>query len=90
MSYETYYDRYKVLTSTYKVHKGTYGLGNEWQLEDYDVVIERCGSGYACAKYRVLRNKPNLNSEDLAIICDSGNLCFGYRTEGSIICVYTD
>lgn len=106
MSYETHYEKYKELTSTYKVSRGTYGLIPQEQLktmtlleaekalakaiEEYDVVVERCGSVYAGAKYKVLRNTPNLSSKNLAIICDSGNLCFGYRTEGSYIIVYTD
>lgn len=106
MSYETYYDRYKELCKTYKIRHGTYGLlpdeelrkmsllevqqAIEKALEEYDVVVERSGSGYACAKYKVLRNTPKLGSKDLAIICDTGNLCFGYRASGNTITVYTD
>lgn len=104
MSYETYYERYKELCDTYKIKYGTYDLVPKGvpltmaertaiiarAMEDYDVVVDSAGSGYAHAKYRVLRNTPGLSSKDLAIICDRGNLCFGYRTEGSIICVYTD
>lgn len=26
----------------------------------------------------------------IALLCDGGNLCFGYRVEGNTICVYTD
>lgn len=106
MSYDTHYGRYKELNDTYKIRKGTYGLISEEQkksmtllevgeaikkaLEEYDVVVERCGSVYAGAKYKVLQNKPNLSTKDLAIICDSGNLCFGYRVESGYIIVYTD
>ena len=106
MSYDTHYARYNELKSIYKVRQSTYGLITEEDkktmtlheveqalakaLEEYDVVVERCGSVYAGAKYKVLRNVPNLSSRDLAIICDSGNLCFGYRTDGGYIIVYTD
>lgn len=104
MAYETNYDRYKELCSKYKVCNGTYAIRKEIDklpyaerdralnkaLEEYDVVVEYAGSGYAHQKYSVLRNVPNLNTKDLAIICDQGNLCFGYRTEGSLICVHTD
>ena len=106
MSYETHYDRYKELCDTYKVRRSTYGLISEEQkstmtllevrdalnkaIEEYDVVVERCGSIYAGAKYKVLRNAPGLSTRDLAIICDAGNLCFGYRCEGQYIVVYTD
>ena len=106
MSYRVYYDRYKELQQQFKISRGLIGLipledrrrmtANEIKvakdklMENYDVVIEPAGHGYAHTKYRVLKNKPRLSSLDLAVICDSGNLCFGYRTEGSIICVYTD
>ena len=106
MSYETYYDRYKELCDTYKVRRGTYGLISKERkatmtllevqdalskaIEEYDVVVERNGSVYGGAVYKVLRNAPKLSTRDLAIICDAGNLCFGYRVEGSYIVVYTD
>lgn len=106
MAYETNYERYKELCDTYKIRRSTYGLlskedteGRTLQevqlmldaaIKQYDVVVERCGSVYAGAKYKVLRNAPNLNAKELAIICDQGNLCFGYRSEGGYIIVYTD
>ena len=48
------------------------------------------GYGYAHTKYKITRNDPGLSDEDLAIICDKGNLPFGFRREGNVICVYTD
>lgn len=89
MALATHYDRYKELEEQYKIKHGTYGLTPD-TINNYDVVIECIGTGYAHKKYRVISNKPQLSIEDLAIICDCGNLCFGYRTEGSIICVHTD
>ncbi len=106
MAYETYYDRYKELQTLYKIKHGTHDILSYEQrrnmtypdvakaideaTEQYDVVVEYIGSGYAHMKYRVLRNKPNLSMKELAIICDEGNLCFGYRVENGIIRVYTD
>lgn len=89
MAIQTHYDRYKELKEQYKIKRGTYGLTPE-AMNEYDVVVASVGIGYAHKKYRVVKNTPGLSTEDLAIICDEGNLCFGYRTEGSIICVYTD
>ena len=89
MSYEVNYARYKELCDTYKILRSTYGKSSE-ELEEADIIVEGAGVGYAHTKYRVVKNKPRLSYKDLAIICDSGNLCFGYRTEGSIICVYID
>ena len=85
MSYEVNYARYKKLCDTYKILISTYGKSSD-ELEEADVIVERVGSGYAHTRYRVVKNKPGLIYKDLAIICDSGYLCFGYRTEGSISC----
>ena len=41
-------------------------------------------------EYEVVSNPHNLSTEELALICDSGNLCFGYRTKGDLIVIYTD
>lgn len=102
MSYETYFDRYNELCATYKIKFGTHDLAPvdatlserkriiEQRLPEFDVVVERVGTGYAHTKYQVLRNAPKLSNRDLAIICDRGNLCFGYRMEGGCICVHTD
>ena len=106
MSYRMYHQRYKELQQQYKISRGILSsipyedrlrmtaneikVAKERLIEKYDVVIERVGSGYAHTKYRVLKNAPGLTTLDLAVICDSGNLCFGYRSDGPIICVYTD
>lgn len=79
------YKRYSEICEEYKVYRG-----RPENIEDYDVVVESVGVGYAHTKYRVLKNAPGLSTRDLAIICDEGNLCFGYRTEGGLICVHTD
>lgn len=104
MAITTHFERYNELREKYKVCNGIYGLvppelrrdpvkaeeAKKRNMDKFDVVIECVGTGYAHKKYRVLKNAPGLSTQDLAIICDGGNLCFGYRTEGSIICVYID
>lgn len=52
--------------------------------------VERVATGYGHTKYRVVDNPENLNETELALICDSGNLCFGYRIEGDLIVISTD
>lgn len=89
MAIQTHYGRYEELKKNYRISRTARGLTAQ-QFEEYDVIIERIGYGHAHTKYRVMQNKPGLLTQDLAIICDEGNLCFGYRSEGSIICVYTD
>jgi hypothetical protein len=44
----------------------------------------RCtGHGYGNNKYSILSNPHKFNINQLALICDGGNLCFGYRIRSS-------
>lgn len=55
--------------------------------------VVRCvGVGYAHTKYEVLSKPSNLNLSlrDIALFCDDGNLCYGFREQGGCICVHTD
>lgn len=53
--------------------------------------IECIGRGYGTMKYRILSNPYGFNQDELALIADSGNLCFGYRMEASdVVIVYVD
>ena len=56
----------------------------------YDVILKFDGFGYANKKYLIHKNTAGLSMDELALICDGGNLCFGYRTEGKYIVIYTD
>ena len=77
---------YKELREKYKI---SFDLMPE-QEKEFDVVIRFLDYGYANKKYEICKNKQNLSMDELALICDGGNLCFGYRTEGKYIVVYTD
>lgn len=83
----TNFERYQELKQQHKVLV-TYKVPSD--LSDWDVVIQCLGQGYAHARYKVLKNSAGLSTNELALICDSGNLCFGYRTSGGEIHVYTD
>ena len=50
-------------------------------------LVER---GYAQKTYKVLENPNNLSIEQMALLIDSGNLCFGYRCSSGNIVIYTD
>lgn len=41
-------------------------------------------------EFEVVSNPHNLNDDELALICDDGNLCYGHRTNGELIVIYTD
>ena len=62
---------------------------SEEDLQNF-VCYKRIETGYANVKYEILSNPFNLSTEQLALICDEGNLCFGYRREGKYIVIYTD
>lgn len=47
--------------------------------------------GYGHNVYVILSNPHNFDDDQLALICDHGNLCFGYSKEGSNkIVIFTD
>lgn len=52
--------------------------------------VELVGSGYGHKKYKIVSNPHCLSISELALICDNGNLCFGYRTQGDLIIIHTD
>lgn len=53
--------------------------------------IEQVATGYAHKVYRVVDNPEDLPNDALALICDRGNLCFGYSlASGGCIKIYTD
>ena len=59
------------------------------ELAEY-MCYKYIGVGYGTAKYLILSNPKNLTQDQLALICDEGNLCFGYRMEDGLLLVYTD
>ena len=87
---------YKELREKYRIN--TNGLIFNEQLrkfedanpDDFDVIIKGAGSGYACQHYNIIKNAPQLSNDELALICDGGNLCFGYRGGGSRITIHID
>ena len=84
------YEIYKELTNKYKIT--LLGQSNEEKniLNKNDIVIQFIVVDYACNVFKVIKNEPNLTMDELALICDNGNLCFGYRYNGNVIRVYTD
>ena len=52
--------------------------------------IELTNIGRGFHKYRAVNNPENLTDDELALIADSGNLCFGYHKTGESIKIWTD
>ena len=91
-NYEAYLElreKYKIWSSGLKKYVGK-GQYEPIDQDKYDVIYECVGTGYANKRYRVYKNAPNLAKDELALICDGGNLCFGYCSMGNEITVYTD
>lgn len=78
------YEKYKHLRKVYDEKNPP----TEEELDNF-IFIEGAGSGYAHMKYRV-RTNIDCPTSFKAFLCDRGNLCFGYRTEGDLIVVNTD
>ena len=51
-------------------------------LDDFDLVYKR-KAGYNHGEYTILKNETDLTSDEIALIMDGGNLCFGYKRESN-------
>ena len=58
-------------------------------MEKYCCIVPD-GHGYGNQQYKVLSNPHNLSNDELALVCDGGNLCFGYRGGYTSFIIYTD
>lgn len=58
--------------------------------EDFDIILRFCGPEYHSFSYIVEKNTPSLTDHELALICDNGNLCFGYSINNNKITIFTD
>lgn len=63
--------------------------GIDCDFSQYDIVIGR-KPGYHHALYTIYKNAPELSRDELALVCDCGNLCFGYTMEGGQFYVFED
>lgn len=71
--------------------KQFHGEQNPTDEETKEFTCYKCTHhGYGHNKYRILSNPHNFSELELALICDGGNLCFGYRKEYGTIVIHTD
>lgn len=59
------------------------------QLEENDIVYSRSAE-YLQGDYRIYKCPDEISTIQMALICDEGNLCFGYRGDKKHIIVYED
>ena len=77
---------YKELKAKYKFANSFKAAGYE---DEYDLIYSGA-SGYGHKTYTIIKNTTNLTNEELALIFDRGNLCFGFSVKGGNIVVFTD
>lgn len=93
------YEIYEELKRKYKIKKKSIMESLEELSKDYDVIYQRSSTAYGFTDYTVLKNGPNLSTDELALLVDDGNLCFGYHARSAenpekiriwYITIYTD
>lgn len=86
---------YREITSRYKITSEPQSWNKEkgeWEdkdLSDYDLVYSRTPA-YNHSEYQIIKNTTNLSQDEIALVLDQGNLCFGYMMEGSIYHIFED
>ena len=80
----------KIYNELYSLFK--YVKNNDYSNEDLSkyVIFSDLGFGYANHRYRVHSNPYNLSDDEIALVLDRGNLCFGYRRNGDVFTIYID
>ena len=80
----------KIYNELYPMFK--YVKNNDYSNEDLSkyVAFSDLGYGYANHSYRIHSNPYNLSDDEIALVLDGGNLCFGYRRNGDIFTIYID
>ena len=83
--YKELKEKYKILKLSDIDHKEP---TNE-ELTENDIVYSRKAC-YAHGEYIIYKYPKEIKIDELALICDDGNLCFGYRGNKKYLSVYED
>ena len=84
-SYDFTEEKYKILKVSDVDHKAP----TENELNNNDIVYSRKAC-YAHGEYKIYKCPNEVSVDELALICDGGNLCFGYRGDKKFISVSED
>ena len=79
----------QIYKELYPMFKYTNNDCSNEDLSKY-VVFSDLGFGYANHRYRVHSNPYNLSDDEIALVLDRGNLCFGYSRNGDVFTIYID
>ncbi|TRL32951.1 hypothetical protein [Staphylococcus hominis] len=65
-------------------------VNNDINFDDYDLIIERVPK-YKHAIYNIHKNDTELGYDEMLLVCDDGNLCFGgQKTKSNQYTVWED
>jgi hypothetical protein len=83
--YKELQDKYKILKISDVAHKSP----TEEELENNDIVYSRKAC-YGHGEYKIYKCPEEVSLNELYLICDKGNLCFGGRGNKSFINISED
>ncbi len=83
--YSELQEKYKILKVSDVDHKSP----TEDELNNNDIVYSRKAC-YGHGEYRIYKCPDEVNLNELALICDGGNLCFGYSGSKNKLTVFED
>lgn len=87
---------YEELCQKYKVSESTTHWSEDQKKQipineaDFDVILECVKHRKGNNVYSIVKNGPGLSDDELALICDSGDVCFNYTKEAGHIVIFTD
>ena len=80
------YEIYKELCENYKFLRT---CSDNHDVNDYELVM-RIVPKYNSFDAVVVKNTTTLSDDEIALIADTGNLCFGYSKRGNTYTIWTD
>lgn len=83
--YDELKEKYKILKISDVNHKEP----TKEELEQNDIVYSRKAC-YGHGEYRIYKCPEEVTLNELALICDGGNLCFGYSGSKNYLSVFED
>ncbi len=77
-------------SAEYFVFNGEYLETKECELNELEVAFKHLPPTYNEIHAQVIVNKPRFNNDELLLLFDRGNLCFGGTVSNNILTVFTD
>lgn len=75
---------YEDLNKKYKI-----SYNSKDNQDEFDLIISRTPAHHH-SLHRIIKNSTSLSRDELALVCDRGNLCFGYTMEGQQFYIFED